>query len=236
MIREIQNLAGICDPKLNNQRVVEPGSKGMTTYKYVRILVCLSLIVVSLAYPTTARACSCLEPGLPAQEFRESNAVFTGRVLGIVDEYVPVFSTLDRILTALGKQPYFWVRAGKYVGYRIHFRVHNSWKGVEMSTIVVDTGYGMGDCGYPFAVSNDYLVYASYPSGIPDDYWVTSICSRNAEISAASTDLMYLNSLPRLQLTSSIEIFGLPLSVIAVWAFFALIASVIFLFVQKPRI
>lgn len=207
----------------------------MTTYQYVRLLVCLSLIVVSLAYPTTASACSCGGPGLPAQEFRKFSAVFTGRVLSIVDEYVPIFSTLDRILTALGKQPYFWVRAGKYVGYRIHFRVNHSWKGVEKTTTTVDTGYGMGDCGYPFTVGDDYLVYASYPYGIPENYWVTSICSRNAEISAATEDLRYLSSLSTLPLSSSNQIFGLPIGIVVVWAVLVLVTTVIFLCTHKPR-
>jgi len=208
----------------------------MTPSKYIRVVVCLSLFIVLLAHPTTASACSCFAPGLPAQEFRESNAVFTGRVLRIVDEYVPVFSSLDRILTAIGKQPYFWIQAGRYVGYRIYFGVINSWKGVAKTTVVVDTGYGMGDCGYPFAVSNDYLVYASYPYGIPDNYWVTSICSRNAEVSASVTDLRYLNTLPRLPLTYSIQIFGLPIGTVAVWVGVVLIAAVMFLYTYKPRV
>jgi len=205
----------------------------MTTHKCVRPVIILSLILVILARPTSAGACSCVEPGLPAQEFQESNAVFTGRVLRIVDEYVPVFSSLDRILTAIGKQPYFWIQAGRYVGYRIYFGVINSWKGVAKTTVVVDTGYGMGDCGYPFAVSNDYLVYASYPYGIPDNYWVTSICSRNAEISTATEDLRYLDTLPRLTLKPAIQIFGLPLDVVASWVVFLLIAVVIFLCAGK---
>jgi len=207
----------------------------MTTPQYARLVVCLSLITVSLARPTSASACSCVKSGLPAREFQESHAVFTGQVLRIVDEYVPVFSTLDRILTAIGQQPYFWVQAGRYVGYRIYFRVHNSWKGVEKTTVLVDTGYGMGDCGYPFAVSNDYLVYASYPYGIPDDYWVTSICARNSEISSvAATDLRYLNTLPQLPLTSSNQIFSLPIGAVSICMVFILIATVVFLYTYKP--
>lgn len=207
----------------------------MTITIYFRFVVCLSLIVVVLAHPTTAAACSCTRPGLPAQGFRESNAVFTGKVLGIVDEYVPIFSTIDRILIAIGEQPYFWSQAGRYVGYRIYFGVYNSWKGVEKTTVMVDTGYGMGDCGYPFALNNDYLVYASYPYGFPDNYWVTSICSRNAEISAATEDLRYLNTFPKVSLNPSMQIFGLPISTVAFWAVFILIAVVMFLNARKPH-
>ena len=204
----------------------------MTTYyKYFRVVICLNLIVVTLALPTPVSACSCAEPGPPSQEFRKSSAVFTGTVLRVVDEYVPVFSSLDRVLTAVGRQPYFWSQAGKYVGYRIYFRVYHSWKGVEKTAVMVDTGYGIGDCGYSFAVHNDYLVYAAYPYGIPDDYWITSICSRTAEISAATNDLRYLSSLPALPLSSSNQIFG-P---VVVWAVLLLIAAVLFLYIYRQR-
>src|SRR6185503_2283151 len=207
----------------------------MTTSKIVRFIVSMSLIMVIFAHPASASACSCIGPGLPDQEFQKSNAVFTGKVLGIVDEYVPVYSALDRILVAMGEQPYFWIKAGRYVGYRVHFRVHNSWKGVEQTTVLVDTGYGMGDCGYPFAVSSDYLVYASHPYGIPDNYWVTSTCSRNAEISAAGTDLRYLNTLPLLPLRSSIQIFGLPAGVMTLWVVFFLTAVGVFAYRQGQQ-
>jgi hypothetical protein len=207
----------------------------MTTYQYIRVMVCLNLIIATLALPTRASACSCVRPGVPAQEFRKFNAVFTGRVLRIVDEYVPIFSTVDRVLTAIGKLPYFWVQAGKYVGYQIDFRVNHSWKGVEKTTARVDTGYGMGDCGYPFAVGKDFLVYASYPYGIPENYWVTSICSRNAEISAATEDLRYLSSLPTLPLSPSNQIFGLPISTVTVWVVLVLITTVMFLHTHQPR-
>ena len=207
----------------------------MSTSQSVRFILCMSLLVNMFARPTTASACSCVKSSLPDQEFQKSNAVFTGKVLGIVDEYVPVYSAMDRILVAIGEQPYFWLKAGRYVGYRVHFRVHNSWKGVEQTTVLVDTGYGMGDCGYPFAVSSDYLVYASHSYGIPDNYWVTSICSRDAEISAAGTDLRYLNTLPLLPLRSSIQIFGLPAGVVTLWAGFFLFAVGIFVYRQKQH-
>lgn len=224
----------IFDPRLKNSRIVKLTGKGMTIYQFIRVVICLNLIMITLAVPTTASACSCVEPRFPSQAFQKSNAVFTGTVLRIVDEYDPIFSTLDRVLTAIGKQPYFWVRSGKYVGYRVYFHVHQSWKGVEKSNVMIDTGYGMGDCGYSFTLSNDYLVYASYPYGIPDNYWVTSICSRNAEISAATTDLRYLSTLPTLSLSSSMQIFGLPIGTVAVWVVLILTATVIFLSTQRP--
>ena len=208
----------------------------MTTSACFRFTVCLSLLVLSLAHPTPVSACSCAARGLPAQEFREANAVFTGRVLRIVDEYVPVFSTLDRILTIIGKQPYFWAQAGHYVGYRIYFDINSSWKGVTTASAVVDTGYGLGDCGYAFTVNADYLVYAAYPYGAPSPYWVTSICTRNAELSAATEDLKYLTTLPTLSLQRSFQIFGLPVEIAIVLAGILLTASLVFWYARNLQI
>ena len=141
---------------------------------------------------------------------------------------------VDKVLTTIRQPPYFWSHAGKYVGYRIYFGVNDAWKGVEESTVVVDTGYGMGDCGYPFVENNDYLVYASYPYGIPDNYWVTSICSRNTELAAATEDLRYLKDLPTLALSRSAQLFGLPQELAIMWMTVVLVSVAIFAYVRRP--
>ena len=208
----------------------------MTPSRYIRFIVCLSLVIVIFSRPTTASACSCVRPGLPAQEFQRAKAVFTGIVLRIVDEYVPVFSTLDRLSIAIGQQPYFWLQAGRYVGYRVDFAVKNSWKGIEKTTVIVDTGYGMGDCGYPFLLGNEYLVYASYPGGMPNNYWITSICSGTTEISTATEDLNYLNPLPKISLNPSMQVFGLPLGMVLSLMVLFLIAVMIFLYAHTQHV
>jgi len=177
----------------------------MVTAKKFRIIVCMGLFLGLFTQPRPVSACSCAETGSSSQEFKKSHAVFAGKVLRIADEYFPVFSTFDSILTALGRQPYFWAKSGRYVGYRVYFDVSQSWKGITESSAIVDTGYGMGDCGYSFTVNNDYLVYASFPYGMPANYWTTTICSRNAEINAATQDLNYLQTLPTLPLQPSLQ-------------------------------
>jgi hypothetical protein len=51
---------------------------------------------------------------------------------------------------------------GLPVSYAVHFAVEESFRGtgVRGSEIVVDTGFGGGDCGYPFVPGTRYLVYA----------------------------------------------------------------------------
>jgi hypothetical protein len=52
---------------------------------------------------------------------------------------------------------------GAPVSYAVHFTVEESFRGprVPGGEIVVDTGFGGGDCGYPFVPGTRYLVYAS---------------------------------------------------------------------------
>jgi hypothetical protein len=56
------------------------------------------------------------------------------------------------------------------------------------SRIVVRTGRGGGDCGYPFKADIDYLVFATRGE---DGTLTTNICSRTAAVQSASADLEY---------------------------------------------
>jgi hypothetical protein len=53
------------------------------------------------------------------------------------------------------------------VSYAVHFTVEEGFRGggVMGGQIVVDTGFGGGDCGYPFVPGTRYLVYASVHGG-----------------------------------------------------------------------
>jgi hypothetical protein len=57
--------------------------------------------------------------------------------------------------------------SGLPVSYAVHFAVEESFRGsgVPGGEIVVDTGSGHGDCGYPFVPGTRYLVYASVTGG-----------------------------------------------------------------------
>ena len=166
----------------------------MATFQYIRIAVCLCIFFNLFFHPLPVSACSCVERGTLFAEFSQHDAIFTGKVLRIVDNYTPIYSTVDDILIKLGFSPYFFYKGGKLWGYSVFFNVIESWKGVQTTIVQVDTGYGMGDCGYSFRPDREYLIYASHAYGVVDDYWVTSICSRKADLKAANEDLNYLNS------------------------------------------
>jgi len=57
--------------------------------------------------------------------------------------------------------------SGPPISYAVHFTVEESFRGssVPGAGIVVDTGLGGGDCGYPFVPGTRYLVYASLTGG-----------------------------------------------------------------------
>lgn len=42
------------------------------------------------------------------------DAVFTGKTLRIVDNYVPIFSTLDNLMYKLGLSPYFFMKVADF--------------------------------------------------------------------------------------------------------------------------
>jgi hypothetical protein len=97
---------------------------------------------------------------------------------------------------------------------RIAFNVRDAWKGISTTAVTLRTGHGEADCGYPFAVGGNYVVYAHESDG----GLATNICTRTADTSAAVDDLNYLNSLPRLTLSPAAPRLLIPLTVALVLA------------------
>src|SRR5688500_12542443 len=134
----------------------------MRTFNRIRVAVCLAILFALLAPPSPAMACSCVADVTIPDNFAQHEAVFSGKVVRIVDNYVPIFSTIDYIMYKLGYPSYFFHEDEKRLGYSVFFKVTNSWKGVGETFVDVNTGRGGGDCGYSFAVDVGYLVYASH--------------------------------------------------------------------------
>lgn len=106
--------------------------------------------------------CPCSENKSVEQAYRQSDGVFIGKVVDlhrgeykilnlITDEYQEV--TLNVIKTYKGK-----IQDGK---------------------VIVRTGTGNSDCGYPFALNKEYLVYGSLYKG---NLYSTNACTRTKEI------------------------------------------------------
>lgn len=137
-------------------------------WSYLKLSLVLSaLLSLCLAMPQTAFACSCVQPGTPAQELANSDAVFAGEVLNIQTPLI-VRSSAD--LT------------------RVIFNVAQVWKGSVTRTLAVWTSSSEASCGFSFMVRQQYIVYARNLNS----QLTASLCSRTAPLGSASQDLAAL--------------------------------------------
>ena len=152
-----------------------------------RLLFGLALAGAGLAQPSPAFACSCAQPGTPAEAVAQADAVFLGTVAGVrFRTPSPWLAGLLQRLPGV-QMPY---------GVDVSIRVNTAWKGISARDVTVTTGYGDADCGFVFSARQQYLVYAfADPDGLR-----THICSRTTGVNAAAADLAYLASLPPLKL------------------------------------
>ena len=131
-------------------------------------------VSASLGLPRPAEACSCVLPNAQcgaAGDFWKTTAVFVGRV--------------QSIETRAPKS------GPRFLGQRrVQIQIVEAFRGTAgQSQVTVLTGSGGGDCGYPFKVGEEYLVYAS--RHVESGDLTTGICSRTRKIEDATTDLEY---------------------------------------------
>jgi hypothetical protein len=135
----------------------------------------LLLAALSSGGATTLRACECLRIGPACQAAWTNGAVvFLGKV-------VRVSVRVERI------------ERSSILQKRVTFQVAENFNGGSSRTIEVATGFGGGDCGFPFRKGHEYLVYASHSPG--SSSLQAGICSRTAPAESAAEDLAYLRSL-----------------------------------------
>lgn len=149
------------------------------------MIITLSLLLSTLGPPAEramsafceSARCTCIDAPAPAVALSSANAVFLGTVSSL-RETTQLLDGEDSEIPAR----------------EVTFRVHASWKGVDVADrrIVVSTGHGGGDCGYNFEVGVTYLVYAHGGEG----GLTTSICSRTAPAKTARADFDALGHPP----------------------------------------
>jgi hypothetical protein len=120
-----------------------------------------TVFVLLLAVPSTIRACSCawLVTAGCGLALNPGNVMFLGKVI-----------SKEEVRESNGDGG----NSG-LTGYEFHITATEYFQGMGHlnQEVVVSTGLGNGDCGYPFQVGTTYLVYASNDSGKLS----TSICS-----------------------------------------------------------
>ncbi len=131
------------------------------------------LVVASISVAANVYACSCMNPGPPCEATSKSSAVFVGTVISSKDSKT--------------SQQY------DFASREVKFSVEEAFKGLSSTEVSVFTGWGGGDCGYPFLAGRQFLVYAYKDE--KDGRFKTSICSRTRHLSEAKEDLAYLRGL-----------------------------------------
>lgn len=125
-------------------------------------------------------ACDCRSRGTIAEEFENTTAVFSGKV--IAEEYQEITDTSDKdfgleVLIVKIKVDRWWKRKGDG---EVVLRTETARKGwVRRSS-----------CDFPFKMEQSYLVFAGDHKG----WLVTDNCSRTKELSRADEDLKELGA------------------------------------------
>jgi hypothetical protein len=134
-------------------------------------------LVLLLGSSVPAAACSCVDPGAPADAFAKADAVFTGTVREVTKDEA----------RSLRDLPY-------YRGLNFTVDVNRVWKGKVLPREEMTSGGGCD--GLPFRVGTKYLFYAARTPTDSNYYADLGICTRTVEYDArAANDLLYLVSL-----------------------------------------
>lgn len=120
----------------------------------------VTVLVLIVAPPSAIWACSCGYSTGCGMALHPGSVVFLGRVISKVELPEP----------ATGGDPNHVPK-----GYAVHFTTTENFQGAGQNDqeVVIYTGSGSGDCGYPFIVGESYLVYAA----AYNNQMTTSICS-----------------------------------------------------------
>jgi hypothetical protein len=169
-----------------------PGRLPQSSASWRRLsrLAALATLVMALAWPRPAAACSCAQPGSPSVAFAQMPAVFTGTVAHIGGASG---SGLVRLLEPLRQ----WLGLAPVPNaYAVlaTVDVHSAWKGVTTTPVAVLTDASSASCGYAFSAGQQYLIYA-FADG---SSYSTNLCTRTVELAQAAADLAYLQTVPTL--------------------------------------
>jgi len=159
----------------------------------MRLIVAVALIVVP---GPGLWGCLCAGGSTPCNAAGSAAAAFTGTVLNIADPPAPIVIRGD-VPTGDRRMAYPLADNSTRPERRlrtIRIRIGDVLSGVEpgRQEIEILTGFGGGDCGYPFQTGAEYVVYAYKNS---DGRLETSICSGTRPVAEAGDDVAYFHSM-----------------------------------------
>ena len=134
----------------------------------LRALIATAVFLVSIA-AGRAEACSCSHgPGPACQAAFAADTVFAGEARRV---------------------------ARTATGLRVDFEVRERFRGELSPTVVVLTGTGGGDCGFPFVAGESYVVYGTRVPGTDELRAFGTGCSRTRSVADAAEDRAFLRTL-----------------------------------------
>ena len=159
-------------------------------------------------------ACSCIGKQSVSEALKASDLVVSARIVGlqkikIWDDTSIVQWNYNPAVDTISFEQYKFEEEN----YGIHeleytIVVESSFKGAKQGdTLKIRTGYGGGDCGFPFDLGKKYLIYAVFAYSINysekksgeskkelQGVFNTDICQRTQSLKNAAKDLKYLES------------------------------------------
>ena len=157
--------------------------------KVFPILLGATLLALTPVVPEGAACeiCSCAPKPPPAVARDASAAVFSGRVVALLDRPVAL---PDSTLQGSQRRNAELAYVGKSVKrLQVTLEVMEVWKGDIAVRTDVYTANECCVCGFPFELGKEYLIYAGRASS---GHLGVSLCSRTRELSRAADDVTAL--------------------------------------------
>lgn len=136
-------------------------------------------------------ACSCSSPS-PQEALLEASAIFRGRVVKIDRGNLGCAWAVvhGAVASVFGRDEGQYVEAACMI--QVTLSVDEAWKLSPREVVTVYTGRGGGDCGFPFEVGQEYVVFTHYRAMCLDDCFETDICTATTRVSDAAEILAML--------------------------------------------
>ncbi len=125
-----------------------------------------------LSYGIISFCCSCIEDEPIKISIKKSHSIFIGTVVD--SSLIKIEEKLEGTNSSISHY---------FIKYNVVIK--SLLKGKNYTdTVALYTGIGGGDCGYPFKINSDYIIYANIntsfflSSKISKPYFYTDICKR----------------------------------------------------------
>ena len=157
------------------------------SWKRIGFLLLGLFLPAMLFLSSSAWACSCMNPGTPAESLERSDAVFIGEV--VLEK--PVMNKEQAKRKKQGRQVY--IRT-----YEYRLKVEKSWKGVQEKTVTFVTGTAGTACEFGrLKVGQRFLFYAYFDKRkyfFPVPVLSTSSCTRSRSADDAGVEVLFLDA------------------------------------------